>query len=29
MEKEYKALMRNHTWDLVSYQPQYNVVGNK
>ncbi|KAL6330627.1 hypothetical protein AAG906_003237 [Vitis piasezkii] len=29
MKEEYKALMRNHTWDLVPYQPQYNVVGNK
>ena len=29
MEKEYKALMRNHTWDFVPYQPQYNVMGNK
>ena len=29
MKEEYKALMRNDTWDLVPYQPQYNVVGNK
>ena len=29
MEEEYKALMRNHIWDLVPYQPKYNVVGNK
>ena len=29
MEKEYKALMQNHTWDFVPCQPQYNVMGSK
>ena len=29
MEEEYKALMRNHIWELVPYQSQYNVVSNK
>jgi len=26
MEEEYKALQRNHTWDLVLYLPSMNIV---
>ena len=29
MDEEFSALIRNHTWDLVRYSPQYNIVGNK
>ena len=29
MDEEFGALIRNHTWDLVPYSPQYNIVGNK
>ncbi|XP_060971854.1 retrovirus-related Pol polyprotein from transposon RE1 isoform X2 [Cannabis sativa] len=29
MNKEFRALVRNHTWDLVPPDSLYNVVGNK
>uniref|UniRef100_A0A803PYW8 Uncharacterized protein n=1 Tax=Cannabis sativa TaxID=3483 RepID=A0A803PYW8_CANSA len=29
MNKEFRALVQNHTWDLVPPDPLYNVVGNK
>ena len=29
MDEEFGALISNHTWDLVPYSPQYNIVRNK
>jgi len=29
MNVEYEALMKNQTWDLVSYPNERNVIGNK
>ena len=29
MDKSYKALMKNKTWTLVPYKPDFNIVGNK
>ena len=29
MDEEFGALIWNHTWDLVPYSPQYNMVRNK
>ena len=26
---EFEALLRNKTWELIPYQPNYNIVGNK
>ena len=29
MGEVFGTLIRNYTWDLVPYSPQYNIVGNK